>query len=270
MTLVVAHRGASAHLPEQTRAAYELALEQGADGVECDVRLTSDGHVVCFHDATVERTLPGVGAVAELSLAELRELGGGQLLTLAELVDLLRDAHRPVILAIELKHPNPFGLGLEAAVLAVLAEAGWEPASSTVDEVTVSLMSFNPLSVRALGINPRYVMILTSELTIDDIGSELGGRTADAAAVAELSAALAGGLQLIDGGIVGGAGPDVEFARAHPDRVRGWVASGLTVRVWTADDFADVDYLVGLGVQQITTNEPAAVRAHLEEVSGAQ
>jgi glycerophosphoryl diester phosphodiesterase len=53
---VVAHRGASAHLAEHTLAAYELAIEQGADGVECDVRLSRDGHLVCVHDRTVNRT----------------------------------------------------------------------------------------------------------------------------------------------------------------------------------------------------------------------
>ena len=52
---VVAHRGASADRPEHTRAAYELALQEGADGVECDVRLTRDGHLVCVHDRRVDR-----------------------------------------------------------------------------------------------------------------------------------------------------------------------------------------------------------------------
>jgi glycerophosphoryl diester phosphodiesterase len=53
---VVAHRGASGERPEHTLAAYELALQEGADGVECDVRLTRDGHLVCVHDRRVVRT----------------------------------------------------------------------------------------------------------------------------------------------------------------------------------------------------------------------
>ena len=53
---IVAHRGASTDRAEHTRAAYELAIEQGADGLECDVRLTRDGHLVCIHDRTVNRT----------------------------------------------------------------------------------------------------------------------------------------------------------------------------------------------------------------------
>src|SRR3569833_4569377 len=68
---VVAHRGASAERPGHTLAAYELALQEGADGVECDVRLTKDGHLVCVHDRRVDRTSNGTGLVSEMTLAEL-------------------------------------------------------------------------------------------------------------------------------------------------------------------------------------------------------
>ena len=74
---VVAHRGASADRPEHTLAAYELALREGADGVECDVRLTRDGHLVCVHDRRVDRTSTGSGLVSEMTLAELRRLDFG-------------------------------------------------------------------------------------------------------------------------------------------------------------------------------------------------
>src|SRR5699024_8357244 len=68
---VVAHRGSSALRAEHTLAAYELALEEGADGLECDVRLTVDGHLVCIHDRTVDRTSDGTGAVSEMTMREL-------------------------------------------------------------------------------------------------------------------------------------------------------------------------------------------------------
>ncbi len=74
---VVAHRGASADCPEHTLAAYELALAEGADGVECDVRLTRDGHLVCVHDRRVDRTSTGTGLVSEMTLAELKRLDWG-------------------------------------------------------------------------------------------------------------------------------------------------------------------------------------------------
>src|SRR3954466_1576731 len=74
---VVAHRGASAERPEHTLAAYDLALKEGADGVECDVRLTRDGHLVCVHDRRVDRTSNGTGLVSEMTLAQLREFDYG-------------------------------------------------------------------------------------------------------------------------------------------------------------------------------------------------
>lgn len=77
--IVFAHRGASAHAPENTLAAFELALQQGADAIELDAKLSADGHVVVIHDATVDRTTGGHGRVRGMSLAELRALSAGSL-----------------------------------------------------------------------------------------------------------------------------------------------------------------------------------------------
>src|SRR6476620_11650830 len=110
--LVYAHRGASADFAEHTRAADLQALADGADGVECDVHLTRDQHVVLLHDANLDRTSDGTGPVAERTLEELRQLDfsswkgvripetfgarSEQLLTLPELLDILRGAGRPM------------------------------------------------------------------------------------------------------------------------------------------------------------------------------
>lgn len=75
--VIFAHRGASAHAPENTLAAFELALEQGADAIELDVKLSADGQVVVIHDATVDRTTGTHGRVRDLSLAQLRALNAG-------------------------------------------------------------------------------------------------------------------------------------------------------------------------------------------------
>ena len=75
--IIFAHRGASAHAPENTIAAFELALTQQADGIELDVKLSSDGHVVVHHDSTVNRTTNGQGRLKDMSLAELRSLDAG-------------------------------------------------------------------------------------------------------------------------------------------------------------------------------------------------
>ena len=75
--IIFAHRGASAHAPENTLAAFELAMAQNADAIELDVKLSADGQVVVIHDATVDRTTGGHGRVKDISLAELRSLGAG-------------------------------------------------------------------------------------------------------------------------------------------------------------------------------------------------
>jgi glycerophosphoryl diester phosphodiesterase len=75
--LIFAHRGASVTAPENTLAAFLLALEQGADGIELDAKLTADGEVVVIHDQTVNRTTDGSGRVNQLTLAQLRHLDAG-------------------------------------------------------------------------------------------------------------------------------------------------------------------------------------------------
>jgi glycerophosphoryl diester phosphodiesterase len=75
--VIFAHRGASVYAPENTLAAFELALAQGADAIELDVKLSADGHAVVIHDATVDRTTGAHGRVKDLSLADLRALDAG-------------------------------------------------------------------------------------------------------------------------------------------------------------------------------------------------
>jgi glycerophosphoryl diester phosphodiesterase len=75
--IIFAHRGASAQAPENTLAAFELAIAQNADAIELDVKLSADGYAVVIHDPTVDRTTGSKGRVKDLSLAELRSLDAG-------------------------------------------------------------------------------------------------------------------------------------------------------------------------------------------------
>ncbi len=75
--MIFAHRGASAHAPENTLPAFQLAVAQSADAIELDVKLSADGQVVVVHDATVDRTTDGQGRVRDLSLAQLKSLDAG-------------------------------------------------------------------------------------------------------------------------------------------------------------------------------------------------
>jgi glycerophosphoryl diester phosphodiesterase len=81
MTLIVAHRGASAQAPENTMEAFRLGIEAGADGIELDVHLTADGQLAVIHDDTLERTTDRTGAVRDLSMDAIREADAGAMFT---------------------------------------------------------------------------------------------------------------------------------------------------------------------------------------------
>jgi glycerophosphoryl diester phosphodiesterase len=130
----LAHRGASALAPENTIEAFRVAVEAGAGGLELDVHMTRDGHIVVIHDATVDRTTNGTGAVSEMTLDELRGFDAGhnfspdggstrpyrgrgvRVPTLGEVLE----GFPGVAVNIEIKAGSP---GIEETVFGVLREA---------------------------------------------------------------------------------------------------------------------------------------------------
>ncbi|MBM7791764.1 glycerophosphodiester phosphodiesterase family protein [Paenarthrobacter ilicis] len=279
---VYAHRGASAAFAEHTRAAYLKALEDGADGVECDVHLTRDQHVVLIHDADLDRTSTGTGPVSERTLEELRGLDfsswkgaripeayGGvadQILTLPELLDILRSAGRDVGLAIELKHPSPYGLKLEERVLELLAEEGWTPEESRLENIQVSFMSFDSDSIQRLleSVPAAHICQLVDDYTMKEIREELGLGFLTGGAVANVMKAMQEDAeQILDQGTVGIAGPGIDYVREHARNVQRWMDDGRVFRVWTVDSEKDVALCHGLGIHEITTNKPGQVLAQL-------
>ena len=279
---VYAHRGASAAFAEHTRAAYLKAIADGADGVECDVHLTRDQHVVLLHDANLDRTSTGTGPVSEHTLEELRSLDfsswkgaripdayGGvadQFLTLPELLDILRGAGREIGLAIELKHPSPYGLKLEERVIAVLKQEGWSAEESRLENIQISFMSFDSDSVQRLlqSVPGRHISQLVDDFTVQEIRQELGLGFLTGGAVANvMKAAQEDAERVLDEGQVGIAGPGIDYVREHARNVQRWLEAGRTFRVWTVDSEKDVALCQGLGIQEITTNKPAQVLAQL-------
>jgi glycerophosphoryl diester phosphodiesterase len=250
---VVAHRGASGERPEHTLAAYELALQEGADGVECDVRLTRDGHLVCVHDRRVDRTSNGSGLVSEMTLAQLRELDYGtwhpssqsgsadtRLLTLDDLVKLVLDWNRPVKIFIETKHPVRYGALVESKVLALLHRYGVaSPASADLSRAVV--MSFSAAAVwrirRAAPMLPTVLLGETSRF--------LGG-----------SAATTVGATAV--------GPSISTLREHPELVDRAAAQGRALYCWTVDHYEDVRYCRDLGVAWVATNHPGRTKDWLQ------
>jgi glycerophosphoryl diester phosphodiesterase len=77
LPIILAHRGSSAYAPENTLAAFELAVQQGAQAIELDAKLSADGHVIVIHDQSVDRTTDGAGKVAEMTLSAMREMDAG-------------------------------------------------------------------------------------------------------------------------------------------------------------------------------------------------
>jgi glycerophosphoryl diester phosphodiesterase len=280
---VYAHRGASAAFAEHTRAAYLKAIADGADGVECDVHLTRDQHVVLLHDANLDRTSTGTGPVSEKTLEELRALDfaswkgaripdayGGiadQFLTLPELLDILRAAGREIGLAIELKHPSPYQLNLEDRVLDVLLSEGWIPGESRLENIQVSFMSFDSDSIQHLlkKVPARHICQLVDNFSVQELRQELLLGPITAGAVANvMKATQLEAERILDHGEVGIAGPGIDYVREHARNVQRWLESGRVFRVWTVDSEKDVALCQGLGIHEITTNKPAQVLAQLQ------
>lgn len=268
---VVAHRGASDAEPEHTLAAYLQAIEGGADALECDVRITADGHLVCVHDRRVNRTSDGHGLVSTLELAQLEGLdwgswkqlsaaNGGEeseipdvversdrshLLTLRRLFGVVAESKRPLQLAVETKHPTRYGGLVERKLVELLQEFGW--ADPTPDNPSpVRMMSFSPLAVRRMyQLAPRVPLVLLTEYRIP--------------------------IPVIESSVPPGAaiGPWVELLREYPRYFERLRARGRELHVWTADTPDEVKLCVEAGAEVIITNKPAEVRRQLNELTGA-
>ncbi|MCW2606145.1 MAG: glycerophosphodiester phosphodiesterase [Frankiales bacterium] len=273
-TQVVAHRGSSGAVAEHTLAAYELAVQEGADALECDVRLTRDGVLVCVHDRKVDRTSDGRGVVSTLELAQLSELDFASwkqrardllleaaweeveldperhsVLTLERLLQLAVDSRAPsgrqVQLHVETKHPTRYGGLVERCLVDLLARYGLAaPISRSVSTVTV--MSYAPTSLRRVhALAPTVPTVFLME--------RVPVRYRD------------GSLPLR----VGAAGPSLEILKKHPRYVDRVHARGGRVHCYTADSPADISYLLDLGVDAVITNHPRRARRLLDARAAA-
>ncbi len=249
--LIIAHRGSSAAVAEHTLGAYRRALAEGVDGLECDVRLTSDGELVCLHDRTLERTGLATGIVSTKTLAELRavdwgawkhgddlerDADSGRLVTLRELIELALGAQRPIGLLIETKHPTRYGGRVEHEVAAVLREYGLDGAGRE-QGVWARMMSFSHLAVRRM-------LSLCPELGTVYLMSQ------------PIRPPYRGGSLPVG---VATAGLDIAILRERPEVVAGQQARGHEVFVWTVDREDDIGLCLDLGVDGIISNRPADV-----------
>jgi glycerophosphoryl diester phosphodiesterase len=248
---------------EHTLAAYRRALDDGADGLECDVRLTRDGVLVCVHDRRVDRTSSGRGVVSTLELADLSELDFGSwrhedepdplltahweapdydrtsVLTLERLLEVVAEVDRPVRLAIETKHPTRYAGLVESTLIATLERFGLAGANPAAKD-RVQVMSFAPTGL-------RRIRLLAPKLPTVHLMKRIPLLHRDGSV--SMNATV--------------AGPSLEGVLAFPSYVERAHARGHEVHVWTVDSPEDVDAMVALGVDVLITNEPAKVLAHL-------
>jgi glycerophosphoryl diester phosphodiesterase len=254
--LVFAHRGGADTRPEHTLAAYLGSIEDGVDGLEADVRMTRDGHLVCVHDPKLNRTSNGRGRVSAKRLDELAVLDFGswhpaapeepdltKLLTLDRLLEALRDSDRPVRLLIETKHPSRYGSEVERALVGLLRKHKLtEPRPD--DPVRVTVMSFSALALRRLRIlAPRVPTVYLLQILPPLVKR---GRLPFGASV---------------------AGPRVGLLRGKPSLVPALRAAGHQVYVWTVNTDDEVDLVLAQGVDGVITDKPRFVLDRLD-VSG--
>jgi glycerophosphoryl diester phosphodiesterase len=289
--IVVAHRGSSAALPEHTIGAYMRAIAEGADGLECDVRLTRDGHLVCIHDGRLNRVSNGTGRVSRHVLAELDELDFGSW------------------------HPGPVEPELPIIDLAAIENAPTEPAATEPPAIKPPAMQRSAVEPPAgAPVDPR-TRVLTLEKLLDAAvgagrplrilietkhptryGAEVEDRlvamlrwygldkrdNGTAVRVTLMSFSelamrrihpLAPDLDTVlltefvrpdrrDGRLPIGAntaGPGVRVVKANPGLVAAWHRRGHRVFVWTVNEPNDVDLMMELGVDAIITDRPKMV-----------
>ncbi len=249
--IILAHRGASRAAPENSLAAFALALQQDADGIECDTQLTADGQVIILHDDTLDATTTGRGPARDHTLAEIRELRlrnrrGGEpteerVPTLEE--TLARYGHGQRLMNVEIKPSKSTELAERVAMLVVAAQC----------QATVLLSSFD---VRALAYLNDHYPILRRALLYPP------------SSITRMVVGLRGGLGWITTASALGCEAVHPNARlVHASMIERAHTLALNVNVWTVDDEKTIDTLTRLHVDGIITNEPAAARATVLRVA---
>ena len=242
--VVIAHRGASAHAPENTISAFQLALDQDADAIEFDVQLSSDKSVIVIHDSTLERTTNGSGLVKDHSLDVLKTLNAGhgygpafpdeKIPTLDEVFDKFGAS---TFYNIELKNSmTPFD-DLPAMVAPIIENSG------LLDHVLIS--SYNPLAlhkIEKLLPGAKKGLLLHSSLSVDLFRHVSIYRFAH---------------QTVH----------LSFSSLNSRRVKSFQAKGKLVFSYTLNHPRDINNALNLKIDGFFTDDPALARQTLDEFS---
>jgi glycerophosphoryl diester phosphodiesterase len=227
--LIYAHRGASADYPEMTESAYKAAIDQGADGFECDLRLTRDEVPVLWHNASMLERAGNHGLIAEMNFADVHR-AYPQVLTLDNFLDIAIAADKDVL--IETKHPVISGNRIEEILIEKIQDR------KVISKIDVSVMSFSWSAIeKAKSIDSTIptTFLMTSRTLWPQV------RFSSAPAV----------------------GPGINEVRANPELIARLKKLGRSVSVWTVDRDEDIELCKELGVDILITNTPAHARTFL-------
>jgi len=227
-----AHRGASADFPEHTMAAYRGAIEQGALGFECDIRITKDEVPILWHDANMKKEAKNAAIIANRTYAEIKQIYPA-VMTLNELLDLAIENKKS--LALETKHPVPTGNRVEELVVAELQKRKDSIKNSGIN---IAIMSFSWFAIERVKQLDRSIALT---YLVRDITNKITRRFTSAQVI----------------------GPSVEMIKKSPELVTEIKNSGKELYVWTVDSTEDLQYCASVGVDIVMTNRPAHARSVL-------
>ena len=224
--LIYGHRGASADFPELTLAAFEGAVAQGADGFECDVRLTKDEIPVLWHNATMLARAANPGLIAEMTYKEVSR-AYPQILTLDEFLDFAVKSKKGVL--IETKHPVLSGNRIEEIVVEKLR------VTKGIEKIDVSVMSFSWFAIEKM---KRLDRTIPTTFLMHKNTPWFQAKLSSAKTI----------------------GPGINELREEPIRGQRIKELGRSLNVWTVDDDADIKLCASIGVDILITNKPAHAR----------
>ena len=221
--LIYAHRGASSDFPEGSKAAYQGALAQGADGFECDVRLTKDQQIICYHDRNTARLSKINLEIAKTTYAELKEKVDPY--RFDQLLDLAIENKKDLV--IEFKHPVPTGGMIERKVHKLLND---KVVAIQLSGIRITLISFSYLATMR---NKR--------------SSYKSGLLINKKFLANLNPAPV-------------VAANIEIIRNNHAFVLEQQKRGKQVIVWTVNNEDDLSLCAELGISAVITDNPARAR----------
>jgi glycerophosphoryl diester phosphodiesterase len=227
--LIYAHRGASADYPEMTDIAYEAAVTQGADGFECDLRLSRDEVPVLWHNSSMLERAGNRGLIAEMNFAEIKQ-AYPQILKLDDFLDIAIAADKKIL--IETKHPVISGNRVEEILVEKIRER------KVLAKIELSVMSFSWSAIEKL---KRLDPTIPTTFLMNQRTLWPQVRFSSAPSI----------------------GPGINEVRANPELISKIKKQGKSVSVWTVDRGEDVELCKELGVDILITNTPAHARTFL-------